>query len=91
MTKRKKTKTKRKLAHPKLPMQGQLNLRDEGTHFNLRLIFEGLNQRYFRGRLSGEWKAQLAKYVPIVVFYPPVVGHDDCPFLTVMKFTRITR
>jgi hypothetical protein len=48
MAKRKKTKTKRKLAHPKLPMQGQLNLRDEGTHFNLRLIFDDLNQRYFR-------------------------------------------
>ena len=53
MAKRKKTKTKRKLAHPKLPMQRQLNLRDEGTHFNLRLIFDDLNQRYFRGRLRG--------------------------------------
>jgi len=53
MAKRKKTKTKRKLAHPKLPMQGQLNLRDEGRHFNLRLIFDDLNQRYFRGRLRG--------------------------------------
>ena len=53
MVKRKKTKTKRKLAHPKLPMQGQLNLRDEGTHFNLRQIFDDLNQRYFRGRLRG--------------------------------------
>src|SRR6266478_9034175 len=53
MVKRKKTKTKRKLAHPKLPMQGQLNLREDGTHFNLRLIFDDLNQRYFRGRLRG--------------------------------------
>src|SRR3989440_1682545 len=53
MAKRKKTKTKRKLANPKLPMQGQLNLRDDGTHFNLRLIFDDLNQRYFRGRLRG--------------------------------------
>ena len=49
--KRKKTKTKRKLAHPKLPMQGQLNLQHEGTYFNLRSIFEQLNKRHFRGRL----------------------------------------
>src|SRR2546430_15051854 len=47
----KKTKTKRKLAHPKLPMQGQLNLRHEGTHFDLRSMFDDLNERYFRGRL----------------------------------------
>src|SRR5436309_10121660 len=51
-TKRKK-KTKRKLARPQLPMQGQLNLRDEETHFDLRPIFETLNRRYFRGRLGG--------------------------------------
>jgi hypothetical protein len=53
MAKSKKTKkkTKRKLAHPKLPMQRQLNLRHEGTHFDLRPIFDGLNKRYFRGRL----------------------------------------
>ncbi|PYI86038.1 MAG: hypothetical protein DME54_07995 [Verrucomicrobia bacterium] len=51
-TKRKK-KTKRKLARPQLPMQRQLNLRDEETHFDLRPIFERLNQRYFRGRLRG--------------------------------------
>ena len=43
--------------------------------------------RYFRGK----WKAQPAKYVPIVVFYPPAVGHDDCPFPTVMQFTRALR
>jgi len=55
MTKSKKTKkkTKRKLAHPKLPMQRQLNLRHEGTHFDLRPMFEALNKRYFRGRLRG--------------------------------------
>ena len=49
----KKTKTKRKLAHPKLPIQRQLNLQHEGTYFDLRPIFERLNQRYFRGRLRG--------------------------------------
>jgi len=42
MARRKKT-TKRKLAHPKLPMQQQLNLRHEGTHFDL----------HFRKRLRG--------------------------------------
>src|SRR5437867_11774476 len=49
----KQTKTKRKLAHPTLPMQRQLNLQHEGTHFDLRPIFDRLNQRYFRGRLRG--------------------------------------
>ena len=44
-------KTKRKIAHPKLPMQRQLNLRYEGEYFDLRRIFERLNRRYFRGRL----------------------------------------
>src|SRR6267143_4800250 len=52
MAKRKKT-TKRKLALPKLPMQQQLNLRHEGTHFDLRAIFNDLNQRHFRKRLRG--------------------------------------
>jgi SprT-like family len=55
MAKSKKTKkkTKRKQAHPKLPMQRQLNLRHEGTHFDLRPMFDHLNKRYFRGRLRG--------------------------------------
>ncbi|PYJ25666.1 MAG: hypothetical protein DME91_02735 [Verrucomicrobia bacterium] len=48
---KKKKKTKRKLARPQLPMQRQLNLRDEETYFDLRPIFERINQRYFRGRL----------------------------------------
>jgi len=34
-------------------MQRQLNLRHEGKYFDLRAIFEQLNQRYFRGRLRG--------------------------------------
>jgi hypothetical protein len=46
-------KTKRKLAHLRLPMQCQLNLRHEGRYFDLRAIFERLNRRYFRGRLRG--------------------------------------
>ena len=33
-------------------------------------------------------EGQPAKYVPIVVFYPPAVGHDDCPFPTVRQFTH---
>ena len=44
-------KTKRKLAHPKLPMQRHLNLRHEGKYFDLQQIFDQLNARYFRGRL----------------------------------------
>src|SRR5437879_10157760 len=46
-------KTNGELAHPTLPMQRQLNLRHEGTHFDLHAIFERLNERYFRGRLRG--------------------------------------
>ena len=44
-------KPKRKLAHPKLPMQRQLNLRHEGRYFDLRAIFDRLNEKHFRGRL----------------------------------------
>ena len=50
---KKKKNTKRKLAHPTLPMQRHLNLRHEGTHFDLRAIFHDLNERYFHGRLRG--------------------------------------
>ncbi len=46
-------KTKRKLAHPTLPLQRQLNLLQEGRHFDLRAIFERLNERHFRNRLRG--------------------------------------
>ncbi len=46
-------KTKRKLAHPKLPMQRQLNLQDERRRFDLRAIFDELNATHFRGRLRG--------------------------------------
>jgi hypothetical protein len=44
-------KTKRKLAHSKLPMQRHLNLRHEGKYFDLQRMFDGLNERYFRNRL----------------------------------------
>ena len=46
-------KTKRKLAHSKLPMQRQLNLRHEGHYFDLKEMFDELNARYFRNRLRG--------------------------------------
>src|SRR5215210_4785264 len=46
-------KTKRKAAHPKLPMQQQLNLEHEGRYFDLRAVFDRLNARYFRNRLRG--------------------------------------
>jgi SprT-like family protein len=51
-------KTKRKIAYRRLPMQQQLNLRQEGEHFDLGVIFKQLNKRYFRGRLRNytvEW------------------------------------
>jgi hypothetical protein len=44
-------KTKRKIAHPRLPMQRQFNLPHEGQHFDLQRVFNDLNERYFRGRL----------------------------------------
>lgn len=46
-------KTKRKLAHPKLPIQRHLNLQDGGKYFDLRATFDRLNARYFRNRLRG--------------------------------------
>lgn len=46
-------KTKRKLAHSRLPMQQQLNLEDGDRYFDLREIFDRLNARHFRGRLRG--------------------------------------
>ena len=46
-------KTKRKLAHPKLPIQRHLNLQHDGQYFDLRAIFDQLNARYFRSRLRG--------------------------------------
>src|SRR6478736_6061171 len=44
-------KTKRKVAHPKLPMQRQLNLQHEGKYFDLRAHFDRLNDRFFGGKL----------------------------------------
>src|ERR1700754_3806363 len=44
-------KTKRKVAHPKLPMERQLNLQHEGKYFDLRANFDRLNDRYFGGKL----------------------------------------
>src|SRR3989440_10794924 len=51
-------KTKRKVAYRTLPMQRQLNLRQEGDHSDLGEIFDQVNKRYFRGRLRDykvEW------------------------------------
>jgi hypothetical protein len=46
-------KTKRKVGHPKLPMQRHLNLRHEGRYFDLRANFDRLDERYFGGKLRG--------------------------------------
>jgi hypothetical protein len=48
-----KKQTKRKAAHPKLPMQRHLNLQEEGRYFDLQTIFDKVNARYFRNRLRG--------------------------------------
>ena len=48
-----KKKAKQKMARLTLPMQRQLNLRHEGRYFDLRRIFERVNDRHFRGRLRG--------------------------------------
>ena len=51
-------KTKRKAAHPRLPMQRQFQLLHEGKHFDLQRMFDELNERHFGGRLRGykvEW------------------------------------
>ena len=44
-------KRKRKVSHPKLPMQRQLQFRHEGRYFDLRAIFEKINARYFKNAL----------------------------------------
>lgn len=44
-------KPKRKVSHPKLPMQRQLQLASEGQYFDLRAIFDKLNGRYFKNGL----------------------------------------
>ncbi len=60
-------KTKRKLAHPTLPLQRQLNLQHEGDYFDLRAIFDRLNDRHFRNRLRGykvvwgRWRKELPR------------------------------
>jgi hypothetical protein len=53
MARKTKSKPKRKLARLRLPMQGQLNLQQEGEYFDLRKMFDKLNAQYFRGRLRG--------------------------------------
>ena len=45
-------KRKRKLAHPKLPLQRQLPLEHEGKYFDLRAMFDLLNERHFGNRLK---------------------------------------
>ena len=71
--------TKRKLAHPTLPMQQQLNLRHEGTHFDLREIFDDLNRRHFRKRLRGykvEW-GRRRKHRPREQFVFGTIQEED--------------
>ncbi|MBV9009776.1 MAG: hypothetical protein JO354_11520 [Verrucomicrobia bacterium] len=46
-------RTKRKIARPRLPLQRQLELENEGRYFDLRAMFEKLNSRQFSNRLRG--------------------------------------
>ena len=72
-------KTKRKQAHPTLPMQRQLNLRHDGKHFDLQRIFHRLNQRFFRGRLRGykiEW-GRRRKHRPKEYFIFGTIQEED--------------
>ncbi|MEO7934212.1 MAG: SprT-like domain-containing protein [Chthoniobacterales bacterium] len=48
-----KKQAKRKVAVVSLPVQRQLSLAHEGRFFDLRAIFNRLNGRHFRHRLSG--------------------------------------
>jgi hypothetical protein len=51
-------KTKRKMGYRTVSMQRELNLRQEGKHFDLGELFDQVNRRYFRGRLRNyqvEW------------------------------------
>ncbi len=47
----KTAKRKRKLMHPKLPMQRQFPFQHEGRYFDLKAIFDKINARYFSNRL----------------------------------------
>jgi hypothetical protein len=72
-------KTKRKLAYSKLPMQRQLNLRHEGKYFDLQRIFDGLNERHFRGRLRHyevKW-GRRRKHRPKEYFIFGTIQEDD--------------
>ena len=44
---------KRKVSTPKLPMQRQFVFAEQGRYFNLRHIFDKLNDRYFGNRIRG--------------------------------------
>ncbi len=72
-------KTKRKLAHAKLPMQRQLNLRNEGRYFDLREIFDRINARHFRNRLRNytvEW-GRRRKQRPKAYFVFGTIQEED--------------
>ena len=47
-----KTKQKRKVSIPKLPMQRQFGFQHEGRYFDLRDIFDKINGRYFNDALQ---------------------------------------
>lgn len=46
-------RSKRKAARPRLPLQRQFDLENEGRYFDLRRIFDKLNARHFANRLRG--------------------------------------
>jgi predicted SprT family Zn-dependent metalloprotease len=44
---------KRKAAVPQLPLQRKFAFRERGDFFDLRALFEKLNERYFKNKLRG--------------------------------------
>ncbi len=54
----KKATKKRKVGHPKFPLQRTFSFAEQGRHHDLGEIFDKLNARYFGNRLKGyhvEW------------------------------------
>jgi hypothetical protein len=46
-------RTKRKIARPRLPLQRQFELETGGRYFDLRRLFDKLNERHFNKKLRG--------------------------------------
>jgi hypothetical protein len=71
-------KTKRKVAHPTLPMQRQLNLQHEGKYFDLREIFDRLNAIFSRIACAvTKWFGAGAETPAERIFYFRTIQEED--------------